>query len=71
MPAGFGQYSEGRVRRHQEGRQRERGRGARLRPRQPNGGYRARYKVPRDVLFLDELPRNPTGKVLKRELAEL
>ena len=31
----------------------------------------ARYKVPRDVVFLDELPRNPTGKVLKRELAEL
>ena len=30
----------------------------------------ARYKVPRDVVFLDELPRNPTGKVLKRELAE-
>jgi fatty-acyl-CoA synthase len=29
----------------------------------------ARYKVPRDVVFLDELPRNPTGKVLKRELA--
>jgi fatty-acyl-CoA synthase len=29
----------------------------------------ARYKVPRDVLFLDELPRNPTGKILKRELA--
>ena len=28
----------------------------------------ARYKVPRDVEFLDELPRNPTGKVLKREL---
>ena len=28
----------------------------------------ARYKVPRDVVFLDELPRNPTGKVLKREL---
>jgi fatty-acyl-CoA synthase len=28
----------------------------------------ARYKVPRDVTFLDELPRNPTGKVLKREL---
>ena len=25
----------------------------------------ARYKVPRDVAFLDELPRNPTGKVLK------
>ena len=31
----------------------------------------ARYKVPREVVFLDELPRNPTGKVLKRELAEL
>jgi fatty-acyl-CoA synthase len=28
----------------------------------------ARYKVPRDVSFLDQLPRNPTGKVLKREL---
>jgi fatty-acyl-CoA synthase len=28
----------------------------------------ARYKVPRDVLVVDELPRNPTGKVLKREL---
>ncbi len=30
----------------------------------------ARYKTPRDVVFLDELPRNPTGKVLKRKLAE-
>ncbi|HEV2797936.1 MAG TPA: AMP-binding protein [Nocardioides sp.] len=29
----------------------------------------ARYKVPRDIVFLDELPRNATGKVLKRELA--
>jgi len=29
----------------------------------------ARYKVPRDVIFLGELPRNATGKVLKRELA--
>jgi fatty-acyl-CoA synthase len=28
----------------------------------------ARYKVPRDVEFLAALPRNPTGKVLKREL---
>nr|WP_220481565.1 AMP-binding protein [Nocardioides ginsengisegetis] len=28
----------------------------------------ARYKVPRDFVFLDELPRNATGKVLKREL---
>ncbi len=31
----------------------------------------ARYKVPRDVAFLDELPRNATGKILKRELREL
>ena len=31
----------------------------------------ARYKVPRDIVFLDELPRNPTGKVLKRVLKEL
>jgi fatty-acyl-CoA synthase len=28
----------------------------------------ARYKVPRAVVFLDELPHNPSGKVLKREL---
>ena len=28
----------------------------------------ANYKVPREVVFLDELPRNATGKVLKREL---
>jgi fatty-acyl-CoA synthase len=31
----------------------------------------ARYKVPRDVRFLDELPRTPTGKVLKRDLRKL
>ncbi|CQD04365.1 acyl-CoA synthetase [Mycobacterium lentiflavum] len=31
----------------------------------------ARYKVPREVIFLDELPRNPTGKILKRELREM
>jgi acyl-coenzyme A synthetase/AMP-(fatty) acid ligase len=31
----------------------------------------ARYKVPREIVFIDELPRNATGKVLKRELAEL
>jgi fatty-acyl-CoA synthase len=28
----------------------------------------AGYKVPRDVAFVDELPRTSTGKVLKREL---
>jgi acyl-CoA synthetase (AMP-forming)/AMP-acid ligase II/carbon monoxide dehydrogenase subunit G len=31
----------------------------------------ANYKVPREVVFLDELPRNATGKVLKRELEEM
>jgi fatty-acyl-CoA synthase len=30
----------------------------------------ARYKVPREVIFLEELPRNPTGKVLKRVLRD-
>ena len=31
----------------------------------------ARYKVPRDVVFIDELPRNPAGKVVKRLLPGL
>ncbi|HEX5086769.1 MAG TPA: AMP-binding protein, partial [Nocardioides sp.] len=30
----------------------------------------ARFKVPREIVILDELPRNATGKVLKRELVE-
>jgi acyl-CoA synthetase (AMP-forming)/AMP-acid ligase II len=30
----------------------------------------ARFKVPKQVLFVDALPRNPSGKVLKRELRE-
>jgi acyl-CoA synthetase (AMP-forming)/AMP-acid ligase II len=28
----------------------------------------ANFKVPRGVTFIDDLPRNPSGKVLKREL---
>ncbi len=28
----------------------------------------ARYKVPKEIVFTDELPRNPTGKVVKAEL---
>ncbi len=31
----------------------------------------ARHKVPRDVVHLDEIPRNPSGKVLKRVLREM
>ena len=30
----------------------------------------AHYKVPKEIEFLDELPRNATGKVVKRELEE-
>jgi fatty-acyl-CoA synthase len=30
----------------------------------------ARYKVPREVIFVDVLPRNPAGKVLKRVLVD-
>ena len=30
----------------------------------------ARFAVPGRLMFLDELPRNPTGKVMKRELPE-
>ncbi len=31
----------------------------------------ARYKLPREIRVLDAIPRNPTGKVLKRQLIEL
>lgn len=31
----------------------------------------ARYKVPREVIFLDELPRNATGKLLRKPLVEM
>jgi fatty-acyl-CoA synthase len=31
----------------------------------------ARYKVPREIVFIDEMPRNPAGKVVKRNLPDL
>jgi fatty-acyl-CoA synthase len=31
----------------------------------------ARYKVPRDVVFVEELPHNATGKLLRRVLTEM
>ncbi|MBI4671004.1 MAG: long-chain fatty acid--CoA ligase [Chloroflexi bacterium] len=33
-------------------------------------GKLARYKIPKSVAFIDSLPRNAAGKVLKRELRE-
>ena len=30
----------------------------------------ARYKVPREIVFIDDMPRNPAGKVVKRELPD-
>jgi acyl-CoA synthetase (AMP-forming)/AMP-acid ligase II len=30
----------------------------------------AGYKVPKSIDFVDELPKNPTGKILKRVMRE-
>ena len=30
----------------------------------------ARYKIPKSVEFVESLPKNPQGKILKRELRE-
>jgi fatty-acyl-CoA synthase len=30
----------------------------------------ARYKVPREIVFIDQMPRNPAGKIVKRNLSE-
>jgi len=34
------------------------------------GAQLARFKVPKAITFVDALPRNPSGKVLKRELRQ-
>ena len=34
-------------------------------------GQLAKFKVPRKVVFMENLPRNPVGKILKRELREM
>ncbi|MDP6693324.1 MAG: hypothetical protein QF444_03275, partial [Phycisphaerales bacterium] len=31
----------------------------------------ASFKVPRAVILLEALPRNPTGKIMRRKLSEL
>ena len=33
-------------------------------------GKLARFKLPKAVEFIDEIPRNPTGKILKRLLRD-
>ncbi|MCB1843737.1 MAG: fatty-acid--CoA ligase, partial [Halioglobus sp.] len=33
-------------------------------------GSLAGFKVPKAVVFVDELPRNPSGKILKRDLRQ-
>ena len=33
-------------------------------------GRLSRFAVPRDVVFVDELPRNATGKVVHRQLVQ-
>ena len=34
-------------------------------------GHLAKYKTPKDLVFLDALPKNPIGKILKKDLREM
>ena len=34
------------------------------------GAYLAGFKVPKDLILREQLPRNPSGKVLKRVLRD-
>jgi acyl-coenzyme A synthetase/AMP-(fatty) acid ligase len=34
-------------------------------------GHIAHFKIPPKVLFVENFPRNPAGKILKRELKKL
>jgi len=31
----------------------------------------AKYKLPKEIIFMDELPKNPTGKIQKNQLGKL
>ena len=55
-----------RRRRHRARRDRDRGR----RRSPPAALSLAGYKKPKHVFFVDELPRNASGKILKRELRD-
>ena len=36
----------------------------------PSAEHLASFKVPKDIVFADALPRNPSGKLLNRELRQ-
>ena len=46
------------------------GSGGTLRPEMPRGEDLAGYKKPRQVAFVEELPRNALGKVLEHRVRE-
>ena len=54
--------------RRRGGAQARRGRDRRRAARVRQGRSVAAYKYPRHIWFVDELPKGPTGKILKREI---